>query len=800
MKSACMVLAIFVSGAATAAVPLSWEVKPGQASPVAFDRFHGESLQLSAEFVGFSEPPFAPGADVRLWYQTNGMGSAWWSVPASVESNRVSAAWSPELDPGAERVTLFFGAPSNAYCSAVLRLRGSPGMVPNVLPLPVQRLDYAAIEVANAPYYTKSEADAKIVELAPAPGNYAAVSNAAMSAYVDATNTVLTHVQHNYLPRSWSGFGYSWQLDPIEDSIYFERRFGEEEPTRARYGIDSLQLEGDSSAGISTFDWIGFWIGEKEISEGSRATFYGDGFIAHADGSGVYEYTFPKPTEAFGTFALISDVTSAAANAYSSATNNAAQTYVKKAGDTITGTLTFKGSGIGSPSTTVNNSGISTRSVTLSGGFGFFQSADMDSGGVTVASEYADSDSGSERFTYPLGSGGGTFALAQDVVAATNGLPSWAKASSKPSYSWSEITSKPTFATVATSGSYNDLSNKPTIPDISGKADKTALAQAATAATNYTDAAIAAIPEPDLSGYAAASDVAANSADIADLKVESSLVYRLYSGSNVVCEVTNYNSAVRSPTMRLLQLDTNGVYTVVWTETNNLHRVAQAATNYTDAAISAATNRFAPRAWSGVTSGLGVDAPPATTWISTPTTVLAGGYEYQKAVTSAGTVWVLTSNGMTTLGPSANGSYLDIAAADGTSVIRIEKTDSYLVGASADGITVSGNTVTISVPVIASDHPYLRYAASLESPVTWYKEEESDIPGTVSYSWSGSSGAWVCTVTTSNPSGFFYFEFLQQGSTKIVNAGMTDLTAGIWYNGTKYVPTVSGNELKFVAE
>lgn len=42
----------------------------------------------------------------------------------------------------------------------------------------------------------------------------------------------------------------------------------------------------------------------------------------------------------------------------------------------------------------------------------------------------------------------------------------WAKAASKPSYSWSEIGSKPSFATVATSGSYADLSNKPTIPTI----------------------------------------------------------------------------------------------------------------------------------------------------------------------------------------------------------------------------------------------------------------------------------------------------------------------------------------------
>ena len=40
----------------------------------------------------------------------------------------------------------------------------------------------------------------------------------------------------------------------------------------------------------------------------------------------------------------------------------------------------------------------------------------------------------------------------------------WAKAKTKPSYSYSEITGKPTLATVATSGSYNDLSNKPTIP------------------------------------------------------------------------------------------------------------------------------------------------------------------------------------------------------------------------------------------------------------------------------------------------------------------------------------------------
>lgn len=49
----------------------------------------------------------------------------------------------------------------------------------------------------------------------------------------------------------------------------------------------------------------------------------------------------------------------------------------------------------------------------------------------------------------------------------------WTGVSDKPATAtrwpaWSEVTDKPNFATVATSGSYNDLSNKPSIPSVSG--------------------------------------------------------------------------------------------------------------------------------------------------------------------------------------------------------------------------------------------------------------------------------------------------------------------------------------------
>lgn len=135
-KPLATALAATLQLAATAAVPLAWDVRPGQPAPASFDRYHGETLEFRCTFRGFGELPFAAGADIRLWYQTNGMGLAWWSAPATIQSNVLSAVWSPALDPGADRVSLFFGAPSNAYAAAVLRLRHSPGFAPGAMPDP----------------------------------------------------------------------------------------------------------------------------------------------------------------------------------------------------------------------------------------------------------------------------------------------------------------------------------------------------------------------------------------------------------------------------------------------------------------------------------------------------------------------------------------------------------------------------------------------------------------------------------------------------------------------------------------
>ena len=301
-------------------------------------------------------------------------------------------------------------------------------------------------------------------------------------------------------------------------------------------------------------------------------------------------------------------------------------------------------------------------------------------------------------------------------------------------------------------------------------------------------------PTTNLVGRVAyTNDTAPLAEAITNLQVESALVYRLYSGSNVVAEVTNSNSQVHAPALRLMQLNESNEYVTVWTETNGLARTLRDATNYADDAIS---SRAAPRAWSRTTSGLGAEAPANTTWISTPTTVIAGGLEYAKFVDTYGEVWVLTSNGMAAeFSPDTN-AFFRITADDGTPVFSIEKSDAQLVGAHAAGITVGETTITIPVPVVSSTAPTMYWRYSLSSGE--WADETAVNPSYMAVDWTGGPGSWVCTISfdgTRPSSMFFKFNFLQEGGVVIRNNATTDLSSGIYVNGTKFVPTVSGNNL-----
>lgn len=165
-KHSYTILAAVLQLAAIAAVPVAWTNSPGMPPYPIKPLPHGSTVDFAVTLKGYTTPPIAPGADVRLWYQTNGMGSAWWSAPATFDGSTITATFGPAQDCGADRVSLFFGAPSNVFASAVLRLTHAPGFAPASLPLPVPVLDFATVELRNL----------------SALGNYGVVSNAAMNA------------------------------------------------------------------------------------------------------------------------------------------------------------------------------------------------------------------------------------------------------------------------------------------------------------------------------------------------------------------------------------------------------------------------------------------------------------------------------------------------------------------------------------------------------------------------------------------------------------------------------------------
>ena len=135
-----------------AAVPLRWTVETSRATPATFEAYQGETIHFEADLQSVGKPLEMSGLAEFFW-QTNGMGSAYWETTAAVNSNRLSAVFTPEMDVGARVYNCFIGVPGTIYHAAFqLRLRPSPGALPNVLPLPVPVIDFAKVRVLNPPW------------------------------------------------------------------------------------------------------------------------------------------------------------------------------------------------------------------------------------------------------------------------------------------------------------------------------------------------------------------------------------------------------------------------------------------------------------------------------------------------------------------------------------------------------------------------------------------------------------------------------------------------------------------------
>ena len=612
-KLPCTILATALSAvlqlAAIAAVPVAWTNSPGMPPYPIKPVPHGSTVDLAVTLKGYTTPPIADGADVRLWYQTNGMGSAWWSAPATFDGSTITASFGPAQDCGADRVSLFFGAPSNVFASAVLRLTHAPGFDPARLPLPVQYIDFATVELRNL----------------SALGNYSVVSNAAMSA----------------APKYKSKFNCQW--------VYYD-------------GIRHL-LSGGEPWGDAIATW-----GHSHLPRLSSCSL-------EYLGAGVWRFWT------------------------GSATPDPDYKVVTNSEDAVV----------------------------------------LDFGGNYLLTKTND---------------------VKSAVVYSDELP-------------------PAISSVVTKSYVEDLGIE---SGIQSEEDP--------------------VWSTDKPNYATKSEVGEMRGDIEEMRAENAIVYRLYQGSNVVAEVTNCNSAVHAPTLRLMQLNESNEYVTVWAETNGLTRTLNEAKEYADGATNELKNVYAPRAWSRTTSGLGADAPSNTTWISTEKLVIASGQEYVEIESSG--VWVLCTNGQVDFSAKTN-SFFTISDNSGNPVFSVERAGAAPIPVYCGEIRVhnSGDSkiVTVPVPVFdvtenKNDPPYLNVATDLQG--TWYSETNG-IPSSIvtSCTWSGQNGAWTNTVVVpaTHQHVFFTYHKWQPGGTIIRNNATTDLSFGIYVNGVKFVPSVSGNNL-----
>lgn len=315
--------------------------------------------------------------------------------------------------------------------------------------------------------------------------------------------------------------------------------------------------------------------------------------------------------------------------------------------------------------------------------------------------------------------------------------------------------------------------------------------------------------DPTVPAWAkAASKPAYTAAEVGAATTED--VYRLVAGTNVVLVITNYNSAVHAPSMKLQRLDPEtGEYVTYWDETRRHGLTLTNAMDYTDRATNELARTKADRAWGKYTSAYGVDAPAGVTWLSEEQTVFAAGHDFAKTVTSGGEIFTLVSTGLMleNVECPTNAAFWQITA-NGETLYRIEKTSSRVVDVSVNAVSVANPYLLVDLTGwMYPDHPLARVRPDLTEG-DWLNEEDyagGVIPGVAAVTWLGTGAAgdpYICQIE--NLSGgdrlFVGFWYEAPGETKIIPNGVTDVSGGQWYNGQKYVPTVSGNELKFIRQ
>ena len=791
MKNPIIALAaLAASSAAAAPVPIRWTVETSRVAPAAIDAYHGETLQLEASLQSYGRPLAVVGETPYIYWQTNGMGAVYWSAPATCSNNVLRADFTPEMDTGAAVVHGFIGSPGENYrASYTLRFRASPGATPNVLPLPTPTLDFATVEVLNPPWtdpdYSTSNAAlvATIEATAPAPGNYAAVSNAAV--YAAITNALQD-----------AAISTLSTANARQDSEISSAQ------AQITTFIDDLATKADSDDLLDYMPLVGDSTITGDITINGEVSINGTGGLGVEGGLSVYG----------GSAALYGGIAIGPAGDQRIDGN--------QAGDKII----FEGYGEDGPnrselqpdgSDVMTSNRVAAAISTLSDSISTLNDTKLDKQGGTADNllicGVAEAIKFADDLLYIFRKINGTWVVKNvwDLRTSQDGVVAFL--SDIPTVPTAQINAATTTnALQDTAIESNRVSIASHADSISSLSDSVSALSDTTSTVSSGLAQLADEAAPAINGYAR--------------------LYRFVTGStNANFVVTNYQLTAEAeasrthfdpsdpdldfstvpPSLRLEDASSGTNRVVVDTRDWVVWYYAQKIGGAMAEAVSTAVDTC--RAWCGFTA-TGLENPaPDTLVVDVPNIWLMAGKTFEKHIAGSNAVWIIRSSGVVmpiSDNSQSAGGFLELTDAFGTPYIRFKKTESYFVDPAADGVEYDSATGAWLVTYTTTTCPKGGANAVLEGSTTYpgkailKDEDDPDCPATIT--WTGSANNWVMHAVPKQidgavpPKMFFAAVVEVQGQDYIEYLRPMSVPS-LMFNGTTYTSTVSGNELKFIA-
>ena len=176
--------------------------------------------------------------------------------------------------------------------------------------------------------------------------------------------------------------------------------------------------------------------------------------------------------------------------------------------------------------------------------------------------------------------------------------------------------------------------------------------------------------------------------------------------------------------------------------------------------------------------------------------MISGGMSWQKTVTAGGCAcWILKATTPTTFSGRLEDGFFRILDADGSPLFEIVKGDKRIVPATASDLSVDGGVMTVRYNVEAAEHPAMEVCTDLKA-AAWQAEDAATV---ARVSWSGSSGAWVATVTpVGAPRSMFARATYEAGGNTYIRNHVAVSTDKVVIGGVEYsvtVETVNGRKL-----